>query len=233
MKFAIIGYGKMGKTIHRLLENQEVLVFNNQEGFETQDLSSCSVAIEFSNPEVCVSNILKCFEAKVPVVVGTTAWYNDFENVKKACKEKDGAIVYATNFSIGVNIFFELNKKAAELMNNQNYEVSIKEIHHTEKKDAPSGTAISLANDIIAAQENLETWSLDKKAKDNSLPIFAERLPEVKGTHFVKYSSEIDDIELSHTAHSREGFAKGSIAAAKWIMGKKGVFSFREVLGFE
>ncbi|MCL4111625.1 UNVERIFIED_CONTAM: hypothetical protein GTU68_002041 [Idotea baltica] len=235
MKVAIIGYGKMGKTIHGLLENKNVEIFNSKQDFELKNLASCDVAIEFSRPEFAVQNIINCFKAKVPVVVGTTGWYNNFEEIKTECKSYKGAMVYATNFSVGVNVFFELNKKAAELMNGLGYEVSIKEIHHTTKLDAPSGTAITLANGIIEKLDTLNNWALvedgNNKHLKNELSITAVREPNVKGTHHTNYSSSIDTIELSHIAHSRAGFAKGSILAAKWILDKQGIHTFKKVLG--
>ncbi len=221
----------MGRTIHSLLNGFEVVIFNNEDDFNKKDLSSCDVAIEFSTPESVVKNIKRCFKANVPVVVGTTAWYNQFEEVKTACEAYNGALVYATNFSIGVNLFFELNKKAVLLLKNfEEYKCSITEIHHLQKLDAPSGTAISLAEDILENNDSLNNWSLTESKAEDLLIINSKREKDVKGTHIIKYKSIVDEIELKHTAYSRDGFAKGSILAAKWIIDKKGIFSFREIL---
>lgn len=235
MKIAIIGYGKMGKTIHGLIANDEVEIFNSEQDFKDKHLEDCDVAIEFTNPNVAVDNIVRCFNANVPIVVGTTGWYDNFEKVKNLCEEKRASLVYATNFSIGVNIFFEINKKAAQLFNQKDYEVSIKEIHHTTKLDAPSGTAITLANDLIDRLDAKSNWRLfddSEPTNSNSIEIEAVRKEEVKGTHIIKFRNAIDEIEIKHKAFSREGFAKGSLLAANWIQDKKGIFPFKKVLGF-
>lgn len=230
MKIAIIGYGKMGKTIEKLaLEKGHTIVYKSSQEIEEGDISQADVAIEFSSPKSAANNILSCFEKQIPVICGTTGWLDRLDEIVKACAENDSAFLYASNFSLGVNIFFHINEVLAKLMKDYpSYNVEISEIHHTEKLDAPSGTAISLANQIIAESE-LETWSLDKK-EENKLPIYAFREEDVKGTHTVTYSSDIDDIKISHEAHTRDGFALGAILAAEWILGKKGVFSMKDVL---
>lgn len=230
MKIAIIGYGKMGKTIEKLaLDKGHSIVYKSSQEMEEGDISQADVAIEFSSPKSAADNILSCFEKQIPVISGTTGWLDRLEEVEKACVENNTAFLYASNFSLGVNIFFHINEVLAKIMKDYPaYNVEISEIHHTEKLDAPSGTAISLANQIID-ETNLETWSLDKK-EENKLPIYAFREEDVKGTHTVTYSSSIDDIKISHEAHTRDGFALGALLSAEWILGKKGVFSMKDVL---
>lgn len=244
MKIALLGYGKMGKEIEKLaLQKNHEIVFivdeNNADDISIVDsLRKADVAIEFSIPEAAYNNILKCFEANIPVVVGTTGWLDRLSTIKEICAKKQQALFYSSNYSIGVNIFFLVNKKLAELMNNQiQYEVSIEEIHHTQKLDAPSGTAISLASDIIEKIERKEKWTSVLQdeimdAKPGQLPIKSLRIENVPGTHLIKYNSEIDSIELKHTAHSRKGFAQGALLAAEWIRGKKGVFNMQDLLNF-
>ena len=238
MKIALLGYGKMGKTIANLIEIQypqhEITLYVNSENSDKisiAQLATADVAIEFSTPETAYANILKAFEANLPVVCGTTAWLSQLDNVKNWCENGGKTFFYASNFSIGVNIFFALNKKLAELMQSQNsYRLQIDEIHHTEKKDAPSGTGISLANDIISLQKNKKKW-LNKASNDSEIvPIVSHREHDVKGTHLIAYRSAIDDIEIKHTAHSREGFAKGAITAAEWLQGKQGFFGMNDML---
>ena len=238
MKIALLGYGKMGKTIAKLIETQypqhEITVSVNSENsnkITVKQLAAADVAIEFSTPEAAYRNILKAFEANLPVVCGTTAWLSQLEDIKNLCKNENKTFFYASNFSIGVNIFFALNKKLAELMQWQDsYLLQIDEIHHTEKKDAPSGTGISLANDIIAIQKNKKKWLNKATESSEIVPIVSHREHDVKGTHLVAYRSSIDDIEIKHTAHSREGFAKGAITAAEWLQGKQGFFGMNDML---
>ena len=233
MKIALLGYGKMGKVIEKVAEqrgHQIVLRKDNTTSFDGLELAD--VAIDFSVPSSAVENISACFDRLIPVVCGTTGWLDDYNKVVDLCQEKQAAFLYGSNFSLGVNLFFELNRKLAQLMlPHEQYKVSMEEIHHTQKLDAPSGTAISLANDIIA-NSNYSSWTLSD-AKDNEIAISAKRIENVPGTHSVFYDSAVDQIEIKHTAHSREGFALGSVLAAEWIIGKKGVFSMKDVLQFE
>lgn len=231
MKIALLGYGKMGKVIERIaLERNHEIVLRkgSQDSFE--GLENADVAIDFSVPSVAVENISTCLEKGIPVVSGTTGWLEKYDKMVALCNQKNGSFIYGSNFSLGVNIFFELNEYLAKMMNNlKQYKVSMEEIHHTQKLDAPSGTAISLANGIIK-NTSYENWTLDV-TNDNQIHIDAKRIENVPGTHSVFYDSEVDQIEIKHTAHSREGFALGSVVAAEWIIGKKGVFTMKDVLG--
>lgn len=230
MKLALLGYGKMGKIIERLaLEKGHSIVYtstrNNSEGV----LTDADAAIDFSSPNVAKENILNCIENKIPVVSGTTGWLNEFKEVVAFCEKRNGSFLYASNFSIGVNLFFKINQYAAQLMEAyKDYSVSVEEIHHTEKKDAPSGTAITITEDILKHSDKKE-WILDDE-KEDAITITAKREHDVKGTHTVSYKSNIDTLSLTHEAHSREGFALGAILAAEWIVGKQGVFSMQDVL---
>ena len=238
MKIALLGYGKMGKTIEEtgLLRGHEIVLRINDQNLHDltkENIQQADVAIEFTNPESAVSNILFCFTNNVAVVCGTTGWLTQLESVKEKCKEMNGSFLYASNFSIGVNIFFELNKKLAALLKpHPDYDVAIEEIHHTQKKDAPSGTAITLAEQIIQLSNKKNKWVNSNPVNKNELSIISQRTDEVPGTHSVKYFSPIDDIEIIHTAHNRKGFAAGAVLAAEFINGKKGIFSMQEVLGF-
>lgn len=230
MKIALLGYGKMGKTIERLaIERGHSISHKITTDIENTDLSDADVAIDFSVPTAAFKNIKTCIKYNLPVVSGTTGWLDNYEQAVKLCEAENSAFLYASNFSIGVNLFFELNEKLAKMMDPfQNYKVAIEEVHHLQKLDAPSGTAISLAQQIIGNSRK-EGWQLDH-AEENEIPITAKREDNVPGTHTVSYNSEIDSIEIKHTAHSREGFALGAIIAAEWIINKKGVFSMRDVL---
>jgi 4-hydroxy-tetrahydrodipicolinate reductase len=235
MKIALYGYGKMGKTIERLAEergHEIVLKINsdNASSIDARALKVADVAIEFSHPELAESHIKNCITAQVPVVIGTTGWYDQYEQLKKECIANNSAFLTATNFSVGVNLFFALNKHLAKLMQPHNeYKVAIEEIHHTEKLDAPSGTAITIAEGIIENYPTLTDWNLDEEV-ENKLTIAAKRIPNVPGTHEVKYQSTIDEIAIKHTAHSRDGFALGAILAAEFITNKHGVFTMNDVL---
>ena len=246
MKIALLGYGKMGKAIEALLSDFGhtcVGKFNSQNPATIEILSQADVAIEFSTPEQCSKNIALCFEANVPVVVGTTAWYEQYDEVISKMKS-DSAILSATNFSIGVQITFHLNKELARVMSKfPEYTASIEEIHHTAKLDKPSGTAITLAEGILENFKNLTSWKLEdengeeklregKRGEEilNELNISALRLPDVPGTHTIRYTSEIDTIELKHEAHNRKGFAAGAIRAAEFLHGKSGVYTMKDVL---
>ena len=230
MKIALLGYGKMGKTIERIaLERGHEIILKIGSNIEAQDLSRADVAIDFSIPDAALNNIITCCKNKVPVISGTTGWLQDYPKAVKACDDHESAFLYASNFSIGVNLFFELNRKLAGLMEPfKEYAVAIEEIHHTQKLDAPSGTAISLAEQIIA-NSSLGGWKLDH-AEENEIPITAKRIDDVPGTHTISYTSKVDTIEIKHTAHSREGFALGAVIAAEWLKDKKGVFTMKEVL---
>ncbi|HEY8658331.1 MAG TPA: 4-hydroxy-tetrahydrodipicolinate reductase [Hanamia sp.] len=238
MNIALLGYGKMGHAIEEIAlqkGHQIVLRINdlNLEDLTKENIKKADVAIEFTNPESATSNILFCLDNNVPVVSGTTGWLSQLNIVEEKCKETKGAFLYASNFSIGVNIFFELNKKLAMLMKpHTNYEISLEEIHHTQKKDAPSGTAITLAEEIIQNSTQKNKWVNAETKNVNELCIISKRLDEVPGTHSVKYTSSIDDIEIIHTAHNRQGFAQGAVLAAEYIAHKKGIFSMKDVLNF-
>ena len=236
MKIALLGYGKMGKAIEALLSEYGhtcVGKFNSENPATIETLSQADVAIEFSTPEQCSKNIALCFEANVPVVVGTTAWYGQYDEVISKMKS-NSAILSATNFSIGVQITFHLNKELARVMSKfPEYTASIEEIHHTAKLDKPSGTAITLAEGILENAPGLSSWKLDEERQnenENELSIIALRLPDVPGTHTVRYTSEIDTIGLKHEAHNRKGFAAGAIRAAEFLYGKSGVYTMKDVL---
>jgi 4-hydroxy-tetrahydrodipicolinate reductase len=233
MKIALLGYGKMGKVIERIaLERGHEIVLKKDE-FNTYDgLSTADVAIDFSVPTAAVSNISSCFNNNVPVVSGTTGWLEHFDEMVALCNEKQGGFISSSNFSLGVNIFFELNEYLAKIMSQfDSYKVSMEEIHHTQKLDAPSGTAISLAKGVIE-NSNYANWTLDQ-AKTNEIHIEAKRIGDVPGTHTVTYDSIVDSIELKHTAHNREGFALGAVIAAEWLAGKTGIYSMKDVLNLK
>jgi 4-hydroxy-tetrahydrodipicolinate reductase len=237
MKIALIGYGKMGKAIEAVaIEKGHQIVFKidvSNAGDFTQALADqADVAIEFTGPHSAVQNILKCIDYGLPVVSGSTGWLEEWNKVEAACKAKNSTLVYSSNYSIGVNLFFEINKQLAKLMDPyMNYDVSMTEIHHTEKKDAPSGTAISLAEQIIAYLGRKDSWINDAASNPNEISIRSERIDPAPGTHTVAYSSPIDTIEITHTAHNRQGFAAGAVLAAEFASNKKGVFTMKEVLG--
>lgn len=233
MKIALLGYGKMGKVIERIaLERGHEIVLKKDE-FNTYDgLSTADVAIDFSVPSAAVSNISASFNANVPVVSGTTGWLEHYDEMIALCNEKKGGFISSSNFSLGVNIFFGLNEYLAKIMNQfDSYKVSMEEIHHIHKLDAPSGTAISLAQGVIE-NSNYNEWTLDE-AKNNQIHIEAKRIGEVPGTHTVNYDSAIDSIEIKHTAHNREGFALGAVIAAEWLAGKQGIFTMKDVLNLQ
>jgi len=237
MKIALLGYGKMGHAIEEiaLQRGHEIVLRITDENLQEltqENIQRADVAIEFTNPHSAVENILFSLNANVPVVCGTTGWLDQLETIEEKCKEVNGAFLYASNFSIGVNIFFELNKKLATLLKpHPSYRVAIEETHHTQKKDAPSGTAITLAEQIIQTLPEKNKWLNAETQKENELSIISKRIDEVPGTHSVKYSSPVDDIEIIHTAHNRKGFAEGAVLAAEFLVDKKGVFSMKEVLG--
>ncbi|WP_369765562.1 4-hydroxy-tetrahydrodipicolinate reductase [Flavobacterium sp. WC2429] len=230
MKIALLGYGKMGQVIERiaLIRGHEI-VLKKDEHNTYEGLSNADVAIDFSIPTAAVSNISNCFENNVPVISGTTGWLEHYEEMVALCNEKNGAFLSSSNFSLGVNIFFELNEYLAKMMAKlDSYSIEMEEIHHTQKLDAPSGTAISLAKGVIE-NSNYTNWTLETP-EANEIHIEAKRIGTVPGTHTVTYNSVVDSVEIKHTAHSREGFALGAVIAAEWIFGKKGIFSMKDVL---
>ena len=236
MKIALVGYGKMGHMIeevaatrgHKIVLKIDV---TNQHDFTKENIATADVAIEFTNPESAFQNVMKCLEFEIPVVSGSTGWNQRMEEAKNYCKQTNGSFLHTSNFSIGVNIFFEINKLLANLMSSQPaYDVTIREIHHTAKKDAPSGTAVTLADQILSNLPRKKNWVNSRSANNEELSIISERVDPAPGTHYVKYSSEVDDIEIIHTAHSRKGFALGAVLAAEYISDKKGIFSMKDVL---
>ena len=260
MNIALIGYGKMGKMIETIAEERGHKIvlkidIDNREDFTRENLEKAQVAIEFTKPETAFDNVCRCIRYRIPVISGSTGWYDRLEDAKRLCKEMDGSMLCASNFSIGVNIFFEINQQLARLMNRfPDYSVEIEETHHTQKLDAPSGTAITLAEGVIEKIPRIKKWELQQQHVGAKhvlplpttptthatpttpttpiLPIRAIRKDDVPGTHQVRYSSEIDDIEIIHTAHSRKGFALGAVLAAEFIYDKKGIFSMKDLLKF-
>ncbi|MGB7842473.1 MAG: 4-hydroxy-tetrahydrodipicolinate reductase [Salinimicrobium sp.] len=230
MKIALLGYGKMGKTIERLAQQRgHEIVFRIKDDITTYDLKTADVAIDFSIPDAAFKNITQCFQQQVPVISGTTGWLDRYDEAVQLCKQHNGAFIYASNFSLGVNLFFELNKKLARMMKEfPEYAVAIEEIHHTQKLDAPSGTAITLAEQIIE-NSNKSAWKLEG-AGDDEIPVTAKRIENVPGTHRISYNSAVDTINIEHIAHSRDGFALGAIVAAEWLQNKKGVYNMQDVL---
>jgi 4-hydroxy-tetrahydrodipicolinate reductase len=237
MNIALVGYGKMGQAIEKIaIERGHNIVLkidlNNQEDLNEENLSKVDVAIEFTSPHSAFDNVMKLLQHHVPVVCGSTGWLDKKEAVDEYCLQQQGAFLYASNFSVGVNIFFELNKKLAELMARQTeYRVSMEEIHHTQKKDAPSGTAVTLAEQILQILPQYKSWVNHVSDKADEISIRSERIDPAPGTHKILYSSEIDDIEIIHTAHNRTGFATGAVMAAEFLKGKKGIYGMKEVLG--
>lgn len=235
MKLALVGYGKMGKEIEAIaIKRGHSIVLkidkDNAESVTAADLKTADVAIEFSTPHTVLTNINKCLNAGLPIVVGTTGWYDHFNEVKQTCQAKNGSLFHATNFSLGVNLFFKLNSYLAELMNKYDaYEVSMEEIHHIHKLDKPSGTAITLAEQVLSKLDRKNKWSIDSNSAD-TLFIKDIREGEVPGTHIIKYSSEVDDIEIMHKAHSRKGFALGAVIAAEFLHGKKGIYTMSDII---
>ncbi|MEN9348674.1 MAG: hypothetical protein RLZZ77_2185 [Bacteroidota bacterium] len=236
MKIALLGYGKMGKEIESILlqRGHEVsLRASSEHPFTASDLQGTDVAIEFSKPELAVENMFKCFEAKCPVVVGTTGWYGRLEEVKTVCSEKKSSLLYSTNFSIGVNVVFHINRQLARIMNQlDQYEPSIKEIHHLAKLDAPSGTGITIAEGILDEIKRKDHWVNRASEKADELALESERLGEVPGTHEIVYDSEVDTITLIHQAKNRKGFALGSVLAAEWLVNNPGIHTMNDFLKF-
>lgn len=233
MKIALLGYGRMGKVIERIaLERGHEIVLRKNADDTFEGLENADVAIDFSIPDAAVGNISTCLNGNIPVISGTTGWLEHYHDMAQLCEERQGAFIYGSNFSLGVNIFFELNAYLSKMMSNlKQYKVSMEEIHHLQKLDAPSGTAISLAKDIIA-NSDYSSWAIGN-AKEDEIFIDAKREEGVPGTHSVFYDSEVDSIEIKHTAHSREGFALGAVVAAEWLYGKKGIYTMKNVLGLQ
>ena len=246
MKIALIGYGKMGKLLERFAQERghEICIIidaDNASDIRSERFKEADVAIEFSVPHAALEHIYDAFEADVPIVVGTTGWYDELAAVEQKCRVGNNTLLYASNFSVGVNVFFYVNKVLARLMNSYpQYDVQVEEIHHTQKLDAPSGTAITIAEGILDGLERKNTWvnevvglQNDVVTKPNELLIESHRIEEVPGTHTVIYSSEVDELEFKHTAHSRAGFALGAILAAEWLNGKKGFYSIQDMFDFK
>lgn len=239
MQIALIGYGKMGHAIEQaaLKRGHEIVLCitsANKHEMDAAHLQQAGVAIEFTRPESAKENVLQCLAAGINVVSGTTGWNEHLQEAQNAAIEHNVAFLHASNFSIGVNIFFEINKLLASLMNGRpEYDPTIEETHHTQKKDAPSGTAITLAEQMLQYLENKKKWVLNDFNFRNAIPIIAHRLDNIPGTHKITYSSAIDDIEITHTAHNRDGFALGAVMAAEYIAGKKGIFTMKDVLGIK
>lgn len=237
MKIALLGYGKMGMAIEEiaLQRGHEIVLkvnIDNLEDNTIENIRKADVAIEFTGPESAFDNVKRCIDAGVPVVCGSTGWLHQFEEAKKYCNNKNGALLYASNYSVGVNIFFALNKTLAALIApHKEYDVVVTEIHHTQKKDAPSGTAITIAEQILETLDQKTKWVNTKSKNPEDLVILSERIDPAAGTHRVLYHSDIDDIEIIHTAHNRKGFATGAVLAAEFIRDKKGIFSMSDVLG--
>jgi 4-hydroxy-tetrahydrodipicolinate reductase len=237
MKIALIGYGKMGHAIEEiaLQRGHEIVLkigIENIQDNTIENIKKADVAIEFTGPEVAFENVIRCLDAGVPVVSGSTGWLQRFEEAKTHCTKNNGALLYASNFSVGVNIFFAINKRLAELMApHKEYEVKLTEVHHTQKKDAPSGTAITLAEGILESIAQKKKWVNEPTGNKEELEIVSERIDPAPGTHWITYSSEIDDIEIKHTAHNRKGFATGAVLAAEFLGNKKGIYGMKDVLG--
>ncbi|MEZ5054581.1 MAG: 4-hydroxy-tetrahydrodipicolinate reductase [Chitinophagales bacterium] len=245
MKIALIGYGKMGKAIHQIAQEKNerlgkkvydvslIIDVDNRKSITKEELQQVDVAIEFTSPHTAVDNIKWCFDADVPVVVGSTGWTEKLDKIKQFAIDNNKAFLFAPNFSIGVNVFFEVNRYLAQIMNDlDEYDVNMEEIHHTEKKDAPSGTALHAALDVIQRLKRKSNWENVDTNDNSTLTIISKRIDNVPGTHIVTYESSIDKIDLIHTAHNRKGFAGGALLAAEWLQNKKGAFSMEDVLGF-
>lgn len=239
LKIALLGYGKMGKEIEQMAiesGHRIFLIIDDKNDWEQKghELAKADVAIDFSMPKTVVQNIEKCFDSNVPIVVGTTGWYTDFERISRRCQAENQSLFYASNFSLGVNIFAAINKKLAIIMNRfPDYDINVSETHHTQKLDAPSGTAISLASDILEQIDRKTHWELKEDKQiipSDVIPIQSFRIENIPGTHIVTYNSAIDEIKISHEAKSRKGFAKGALLAAEWIYNKKGVFNMTDLL---
>jgi 4-hydroxy-tetrahydrodipicolinate reductase len=237
LKIALVGYGKMGKAIEEiaLQRGHEIVLkidLNNGIDFTAANLQKANVAIEFTGPNSAYHNIMKCLEFGVPLVCGSTGWLDKMDEVKGYCRQQNGCFLYASNFSVGVNIFFEINKRLAELMKpHTDYNVTMEEIHHTQKRDAPSGTAVTLAEQVMEKIDRKNKWVNGETDHLEELSITSKRIDPAPGTHTVSYHSDVDTIDIIHTAHNRTGFATGAVLAAEFVQHKKGIFSMKEVLG--
>ena len=233
MKIALLGYGKMGKVIEKIaLQRGHEIVMRKSSSDSFNGLENADIASDFSVPSAAVTNVSTCLNQGIPIVSGTTGWLDEYETMVSLCQKENGAFIYGSNFSLGVNLFFELNDYLAKIMSKFNqYQVAMEEIHHTQKLDAPSGTAISLAKGIIN-NSHYQNWVLENP-KSDEIVIDAKRIEKVPGTHSVIYNSEVDSIEIKHIAHNREGFALGSVIAAEWLLGRKGVFTMKDVLNLK
>lgn len=237
MNIALIGYGKMGRAIERIAEQRGHTVIlrisrENAALLQNDAIKAADVAIEFTSPEAAFDNVAACLRAGVPVISGSTGWNKQLETARQQCLELNGTLLHASNFSVGVNIFFEINRILASVMNTHpEYDVTIEETHHVHKLDAPSGTAITIAERILETLKRKKGWTKEASEDGERIPVIAHRIDEVPGTHVVRYHSAIDDIELTHTAHNRDGFATGAVLAAEFVAGKKGIYSMKDVLG--
>jgi 4-hydroxy-tetrahydrodipicolinate reductase len=232
MKIALLGYGRMGKAIEEIaLDRNHEIILKIDLDTKNYDITLADIAIDFSTPTAAYSNIKNCIENGVPVVSGTTGWLDQYQEILALCDQYNGSFIAASNFSLGVNVFFELNQQLAKMMAKiSHYEASIEEIHHIQKLDSPSGTAITLAEGIIEHTDKKD-WTTDVTNSGKNIPIISKRIPEVPGTHKITYTSTVDTIEIKHTAHNRHGFALGAIIAAEWLIDKKGVYTMKDVLG--
>ncbi|QHI38998.1 4-hydroxy-tetrahydrodipicolinate reductase [Kordia antarctica] len=231
MNIALLGYGRMGKEIEKVaIQRGHTIVHKIEGDISSYNFTTVDVAIDFSIPSAAFQNISHCIKHQIPVISGTTGWLEKYDEVVNMCEAEKGAFIYASNFSLGVNIFFEMNNYLAKMMSQlEDYKVSIEEIHHTKKLDAPSGTAITLAEGVIQ-QTNYNAWKLDEAANATEIPIVVKRIPEVPGTHEITYTSSVDSISIKHEAHNRQGFALGAVVAAEWIQNRVGVFTMKNVL---
>lgn len=236
MNILLLGYGKMGKTIEKIAVGRGHTIVGRIDETSKSDLQKFSgentdVAIEFSQPDAAFDNIKYCMQHNIPTISGTTGWLDKMPIIEDLCQQNEGAFFYASNFSVGVNLFFKLNERLAKLMTPfDEYNIEIEEIHHTQKKDAPSGTAITLAEGIIRNNDEKAHWELDQISDEEAIPIYAKRIDQVPGTHTIRYKSVVDDIEIKHTAHSRQGFAQGAVIVSEWLKDKKGVLSMDDFL---
>ena len=233
MKIGLLGYGRMGKEIEKIaLSRGHEIVFTVGEHTQHYEVKLADVVIEFSIPKVAPNHLCHCFEHGVPVVCGTTGWLDQFDEMTSLCRQNKGGFIYASNYSLGVNVFFELNDYLSRLMANvADYTAEVEEIHHKQKLDEPSGTAITLAQSVIANHPHYQRWALDSASSDEELPVRAIRSPKITGTHTVSYRSDIDGITINHEAYNRKGFALGAVVAAEWLRDKQGVFTMKDVLG--
>lgn len=238
MKILILGYGKMGKAIEEIAEErghsiEHKININNTQALKFIKPDEIDVAIEFSQPDAAFDNLSYCLENNIPVVSGTTGWLDRKNEIEALCTQKNGTFFYASNYSLGVNLFFKLNDILAQMMKqHQNYDVEVTEIHHTEKLDAPSGTAISLAEGLISNLSSKTEWINEPSDEENVLPIISKREANFPGTHIINYTSDVDEIEIKHTAKSRTGFALGAVLVAEWILDKKGILSMKDFMKF-